>query len=441
VYVGGRFTDAGGAPASRIARWDGSAWQTLQNSSIFTDGVDDNVYALAVDGNDVYVGGFLLNSGGYYANHIARWNVTDAQWYGLGNSVNGAVNVVAVSGDYVYVGGDFTSAGGIPARSIARWNVMSHAWSTLGGGWVEGCGGLFCNPNVYAIAISGADVYIGGDFGSAGGTPVGAVTAWNSTYNIWLTLGGGVGCSGFFCSHYVTALAIGPGGAGVFAGGVFETAGGTTVNNVAYWDGSTWHALDDGVDNGTNGGVAALAADPYGDVYVGGDFADVGNHIKYWNVFFWSSLGSGVSGPVAALAYSGMTLTVGGNFTTAGGIAANNVATWNEGSSSWQPLGSGVNKTVQALAVGGDGLYVGGYFTAAGALGASHVARWDGTAWSALGSGTDQPIIGLAATPGAVYAGGRFRNAGDKPSFSVGRWGRYTAALPLTYKRSTGARR
>ena len=29
LYVGGMFTAAGGAPASRIARWDGIVWSAL----------------------------------------------------------------------------------------------------------------------------------------------------------------------------------------------------------------------------------------------------------------------------------------------------------------------------------------------------------------------------------------------------------------------------
>ena len=43
---------------------------------------------------------------------------------------------------------------------------------------------------------------------------------------------------------------------------------------------------------------------------------------------------------VAALAVSGGTLYAGGNFTTAGGSAANYIAQWN--GSSWSALGSGI---------------------------------------------------------------------------------------------------
>jgi hypothetical protein len=49
---------------------------------------------------------------------------------------------------------------------------------------------------------------------------------------------------------------------------------------------------------------------------------------------------------VSALAVSGSTLYAGGEFTTAGGSAANNIAQWN--GSSWSALGSGMNEHVDA---------------------------------------------------------------------------------------------
>jgi hypothetical protein len=69
-------------------------------------------------------------------------------------------------------------------------------------------------------------------------------------------------------------------------------------------------------------------------------------------------------GYVFALAVSGSTLYAGGDFTTAGGSAANSIAQWN--GSSWSALGSGINGGVSALAVSSSTLYAGGEFTIAG---------------------------------------------------------------------------
>src|SRR5688572_22774474 len=60
----------------------------------------------------------------------------------------------------------------------------------------------------------------------------------------------------------------------------------------------------------------------------------------------------------------GPVLYAGGDFTTAGGVAANRIAKWN--GSNWSALGSGMNRTVRALAMhddgGGPALYAGGDF-------------------------------------------------------------------------------
>jgi len=52
----------------------------------------------------------------------------------------------------------------------------------------------------------------------------------------------------------------------------------------------------------------------------------------------WASLESGVDGPVKALLFYGGRLFVGGNFSHAGGISANNIAMWD---GAWHTVGSG----------------------------------------------------------------------------------------------------
>ena len=98
-----------------------------------------------------------------------------------------------------------------------------------------------------------------------------------------------------------------------------------------------------------------------------------------------------MNGVVYALAVSGSTLYAGGDFTTAGGRAANYIAAWD--GSSWSALGSGMNGPVYALAVSGSTLYAGGGFTTAGGVAANHIAAWDGSSWRALGSGTDDVSV------------------------------------------------
>jgi hypothetical protein len=80
-----------------------------------------------------------------------------------------------------------------------------------------------------------------------------------------------------------------------------------------------------------------------------------------------------MNGSVLALGISGNMLYAGGNFTTAGGVAANYIAQWD--GTSWLPMGSGMNNVVNALTVSGNALYAGGNFTTAGTKLSSYVAE------------------------------------------------------------------
>jgi hypothetical protein len=143
----------------------------------------------------------------------------------------------------------------------------------------------------------------------------------------------------------VSAMAVS--GGELYVGGHFRNVGGIVANNIARWDGSDWVALGSGIPGSVR--VYALAVSG-GEVYAAGDFS-------------WSALGAGVSrgGTVAlalALTVSGGELYAGGSFTTAGGVAATNIAKWN--GSSWSALGSGIPGwyvQVSALAMSGsDGI-------------------------------------------------------------------------------------
>src|SRR5205823_3570675 len=98
---------------------------------------------------------------------------------------------------------------------------------------------------------------------------------------------------------------------------------------------------------------------------------------------------------VRAITISGSDVYVGGSFTTAGAVPANNIARWN--GSSWSALGSGVSGSsfprVNAIAINGSDVYASGEFTTAGGVSANNIARWDGLGglWSALGSGVNDP--------------------------------------------------
>src|SRR5437773_6019989 len=95
----------------------------------------------------------------------------------VGFGINDYVYALAVSGSDVYAGGQFTMAGGSAANYIAKWNGSS--WTALGSGL--GGGSMESPPSVAALAVSGSDVYVGGTFTTAGGASANYMARWDGS--------------------------------------------------------------------------------------------------------------------------------------------------------------------------------------------------------------------------------------------------------------------
>ena len=110
-----------------------NTWSSLGTGS--SNGVDSAVFALAVVGNEVVVGGAFTEAGGVSANRVARFNTLTNTWSTLGtgssNGVNNTVAALAVVGNEVFVGGFFTSAGGVSANRVARFKSKKPSRKSL----------------------------------------------------------------------------------------------------------------------------------------------------------------------------------------------------------------------------------------------------------------------------------------------------------------------
>jgi hypothetical protein len=178
---------------------------------------------------------------------------------------DGRIRVVAASGDTVYVGGHFTHATGLDGRTVTRNRVAA----------VDAASGALLpwNPNanrpVYALAVAGGAVYLGGDFSSVGGSARGRLAAVDA--------GSGAIVDAFrgrvrYSIHALAATADGVYAAGDGSGGhlvawtptgalkfpTVQTDGGaqavTVLGGEVYAGGHWDNVCPEGVSQGTGGG-------------------------------------------------------------------------------------------------------------------------------------------------------------------------------------------
>lgn len=248
----------------------------------------------------------------------------------------------------------------------------------------------------------------------------------------------------------------------LYATGGFTQVGNTPTNGIASWDGTQWDVLGGGLTGGFGGAALASVPDPLAPggnaLVVGGKFSQAGtracNNIASWNGTAWSPLGPGITGGdgvVASLVVFDEdgagpmkpALFVGGRFSQAGFVAANNIARWD--GTSWSAVGGGVNGWVEALiAYDDDGegphppaLYATGGFSQAGSTIVGGIARWDGATWTRLGTGLSGSFVpsyslgyalavfdedGVGGNPPALFVGGTFSQAGNQLARGIARW-------------------
>jgi PKD repeat protein len=116
LYMGGHFLEVGGnTNCSGVAVYDGNAWQPMGT------GVDNYVRALGKYNGNIIVGGDFLNAGGNPASKIAKWNPNNSTWSAMGSGMNDYVKAIEVYNGELYAGGPFTIADGLPRSCVARW--------------------------------------------------------------------------------------------------------------------------------------------------------------------------------------------------------------------------------------------------------------------------------------------------------------------------------
>lgn len=419
-------------------------------------------YAMFDDGTGpaMYAGGTFTRAGGMRVVGVAKW--TGTGWVQVGGDFDGDVNALCVfddglgGGPRLWAGGRFQNVGAVSTGSVAR--LSGSAWTGIqvsgqvrcltGITFANGSRGLFAGGDFlrYQSGINLGVVQVGGNSGSPPlptssdlDMRVYAMAAYNDPSGPALYA---VGAARLFGGGNIARLQTGwslpgnsqanaldgPGFAAatltsgptstLFVGGDFQHAGSAAASRVARWDGSAWSSVGAGANAPVRTMIAADADGPFGplpmSLYCGGEFSTAGGinaaNIAAWNGGSWASLGSGADGPVLALgAMTGSqnpAVFVGGNFATAGGAAAGHAAAYN--GYGWislanAALGNSPVDEVSAVAwFDDDGpgpdpakLYVGGSFRSVGAQPIAYIASWDGAAWAPVGGGLNGAVAAL----------------------------------------------
>ena len=120
IYVGGNLN----LPLKEIIRWDGNKWTDVGGG--IPSGTFGWVWDMVEYKGSLYVGGAFSKVEGAPGNNIARWDGN--QWHEVGGGVGTnrpgkeAVIDMMVYEDELWIVGDFENVGDIPTQAIAKWD-------------------------------------------------------------------------------------------------------------------------------------------------------------------------------------------------------------------------------------------------------------------------------------------------------------------------------
>lgn len=238
-----------------VRRWTGSAFVDAYSAGAAAGNYGYGI--VPMPGDDLLIVGQLssMMAGGVSVVDVTRYDSGSGLWQAVGAGLSNDGQAVAARPDGVVLAG----LAGSPTLQI----YDGASWSSVGG----------INNEVFVVEYkSGTNTfYIGGSFT----TPY--------SYIAQYTVGTGLAALGSGFNDDVYAIAIGPDGT-VYAGGAFTTAGGFTVNRIAYWNGVNWFPMRGGV----NAIVTGLSFDEQGRLFVTGEFTLAGNEVPTNGVAIWT---------------------------------------------------------------------------------------------------------------------------------------------------------
>ena len=359
VYVGGRFSTAGDSTRSRLAAFDANTAEVLPWDP---DVLGSGVFDLDLADTTLFAGGAFSFVGGEEHRSVVEIGLASGEPLNTIGGTTGLVVAVLVHGDSVYVGGDFTTLDSQDRRFL--------------GGFDRNTGAVLDTPSpldeVTALAATGDTLYVGGKFPAAVGVDRDRFAAFHAN-----TLDLLPWAPSF--QNIVWEIEPSPGNDTLYVSGRFITVDGAPRERIASFDLAT-------------GALTSFSPEVDGDVY---DFC-VADSLLY----------------------------LGGSFNVVNGNFRYDMATVNRvtgGITPWNP-GSYQPGFVNAIVAWNDTVWVGGSFAHVADSTRINLAAIDGTTGDVLDWGGD---IVLHGTPtidsffpldhpsypnGALFLGGDFLN-------------------------------
>ncbi len=408
LYIGGNFYEVDGKQRRGITSIDVATGQVDPDWNPWIDGDSSNptIYSLqlSANGQQLFAGGYLSRLGGRDINAIAKISTLTAEVDPDWNpqiKTSGYVFAMLLTGDDLYIGGQFTEIAGVARHAIAK-------ISAVGTGELD----MQWNPDInnnqlHALAISntGDKLYIGGNFSKVGGmnraglarvstTDTGAVDSWDAG-----------------ASAPATTKSLLLTGDGLYVGGMFSNIGGQPRNSIARL--STTDATADSWNP---------------DAGMGSDSRDVA---------VYSIL---VSADDSKMYLGGSFVTMGSNDALSFAIIDKSSATPAAG---FSDMNIGNPGEIYTIATQGDSVYFGGNFVRANGKPLHYLGKWDSASNTLIdwdGDFDDRVLaVSLSADGNSIYTGGYFTHAGGLERNHLAKLAAADASVDATWNPHAGS--
>ena len=252
-------------------------------------------------------------------------------------------------------------------------------------------------------------IYIGGDGLNNGADPDADYLAkWDEATGTWVAVVAGI-------TDIVYALAFDLAG-NLYIGGEFTDVGDANGDGIVKFDGSSLSSLDIGLQ----GIVFKITIDKNGYIWAGGTFLNAGgdtaaDYIAYFNGTAWANAGGAVAPAVSFITVAPNGYVYFGSKDVT--IPAQHYIYYWDGSARTTLLTmDAVSDSVFDAYFTNDGnMYVIGNFDTINGISANYFARYNGQKWEALGDGLNGIGTKIVYYNDKFYLSGTFTSAGDVP--------------------------